>query len=167
VFVGSPDLSWHGIDELVALATRRPEWTFDVIGPSAPNHAGPGNVRYLGFLEPAAYQGVLDRSDVALSTLALYRKQMAEACPLKAREYLARGLPVLGAYHDTDFPAGAPFLCELPACANSLRDNWRTVDAFVHRMRGYNVSPADVASIDSRAKEEVRLEFFASVSTKT
>ena len=162
VFVGSPDLPWHGVEDLISFARRRPEWTFELVGPSAPASSPPRNVAFLGFLEPQDYLQVLDRSDVAISTLGLYRKNMTEACPLKAREYLARGLPVISGYHDTDFPHGAAFLCELPAGPDSLVRNVATVDKFVDAMRGYQVAHADVAQIDSRAKEDARLSYFES-----
>lgn len=40
--------------------------------------------------------------NLGLSTLALYRKQMQQACSLKTREYMARGLPFVLGYDDPD-----------------------------------------------------------------
>lgn len=40
---------------------------------------------------------------VCIGTLALHRKNMTEASPLKTREYLAHGFPVIIGYKDTAF----------------------------------------------------------------
>ena len=40
--------------------------------------------------------------NLAISCLALSKKNMKEACPLKSREYIIRGIPFIYAYKDTD-----------------------------------------------------------------
>lgn len=52
---------------------------------------------------------------VAVSTLSLFKKNMREACPLKTREYVARGLPFVYAYDDPDIPDNVEFALKLPA----------------------------------------------------
>jgi len=60
---------------------------------------------------------VLDRyfreAHVAISSLALYEKNMKEACPLKSREYIARGIPFVYAYDDSDLNGDEAFALKL------------------------------------------------------
>ncbi len=55
-----------------------------------------------GFLDRAGVMDVLMKTDVACGSLALHRNNMQEASPLKVREALAYGIPVLLGYKDTD-----------------------------------------------------------------
>lgn len=42
--------------------------------------------------------------DLGLTSFALFRKGMTQACTLKTREYLAMGLPVCSGHEDPAFP---------------------------------------------------------------
>jgi len=44
----------------------------------------------------------INKMHLGVGTLELYKKDMEEACALKTREYLSKGLPVLIGYHDPD-----------------------------------------------------------------
>lgn len=55
----------------------------------------------------------LRQAHVAISSLALYKKNMKEACPLKSREYIARGLPFVYAYDDNDLEGDEDFALKL------------------------------------------------------
>ena len=103
-FIATPGYSWHGVDHLVQLALQCPDLVIDVVGYDRIENVVvvPGNIHLHGYLSAAAYKKVLADADVAVSTLALYRKKMEEASPLKVRECLAYGLPSILAYVDTD-----------------------------------------------------------------
>jgi len=60
-----------------------------------------------------ALDGHLRQAHVAISSLALYKKNMKEACPLKSREYIARGLPFVYAYDDNDLEGDEDFALKL------------------------------------------------------
>jgi glycosyltransferase involved in cell wall biosynthesis len=47
--------------------------------------------------------------NLAISSLGIHRNNMKEACPLKTREYTARGIPFIIAYKDTDLLDNLPF----------------------------------------------------------
>lgn len=68
----------------------------------------PGQVVLHGTLGQPALRQLFSQMHLALSTLALHRKQMTEACPIKSREYMAHGLPFVAAYDDPDIPPDAP-----------------------------------------------------------
>jgi hypothetical protein len=90
----------------------------------------------------------------------MHRNRLNEASPLKTREYLAAGIPVLMAYRDTDFLHGAPFLLELPNEEDNVFPNLEHIDRFVHQMRGVTVPRRDVAHLDWAHKEPARLALF-------
>jgi glycosyltransferase involved in cell wall biosynthesis len=166
VFLGSSGQRWHGVDKIAALAQRLTDVQFDIIGyrPEAVNFPVAPNMTVHRPLPRSEYEPLLARADLAIGTLALHRKNMREACPLKVREYLAYGLPVVIAYEDTDFVGETPwFLLRIPneelnavECASEIRD-------FLERVRGRRVPRADVAErIGAQEKERRRLAFMAS-----
>lgn len=160
VFLGEP-APWQGADKLVELARLLPDVDVEVIGYSAVAlPAAPGNVTCHGVLTREEFEPILARSDAAVGTLALHRKEMNEASPLKLREYLAYGLPAVVAYDDTDFPAPTPFLLRLRNAEDSIRlDSAQRVREFVASWRGRRVARDAIAHLDIRLKEAERLEF--------
>ena len=91
---------------------------------------------------------------------------MREACPLKVREYLGYGLPVVVAYRDTDFSDVAPwFLLELPNAEDNAVAGVDRIRAFVDAVRGRRVTRSEVeARIGTAAKETRRLALLAAVA---
>jgi glycosyltransferase involved in cell wall biosynthesis len=164
LFVGSSDLPWHGIDQILDFAATKPDWRFHLVGVRGPSTTGLLNVETHGPLTPGAIAGVAARCDIGIGTLALYRKGMQEATPLKVREYLALGLPVVGAYLDTDIPTDAPYFLRLPNEPGALVSHQSQVEDFVHAWKGRRVARTAVLQIDSRVKEAERLSFFSEVA---
>jgi glycosyltransferase involved in cell wall biosynthesis len=160
VFVGAPNLSFHGLDKIERLARHFPAWTFDIIGPGNDelNLEHP-NLRAHGLLDPADYLPILARADIAIGPLAMYRKEMAEASPLKVAEYLAYGIPVVIGYADTRFPSGAPFLLQIPNTEDNIERSLERINEFVLAWMGRRVDRQAIASIDSRLIERRRLDF--------
>jgi hypothetical protein len=90
----------------------------------------PGQVVAHGPMSRAELAAVAQEVHGAVSTLALHRKGMTEACPIKSREYLARGLPLVAAYRDPDVPAELPGILTVPAAEDpvdilALGSAWR------------------------------------------
>ncbi|AWB46408.1 hypothetical protein DCC85_21055 [Paenibacillus sp. CAA11] len=168
IFLGSPGQSWHGVDELAALAKARPDWQFDIVGvgPEELGHPAPANMVFHGVLSRTEYQPLLDQADVAVGTLALYRKHMKEASPLKVREYLANGLPVIAAYQETDFAVPVPFLLELPNEPGSTGRCLREIDAFVEAWRGRRIEPEEVQHLDTSVKEAARTVYMQQIADR-
>jgi hypothetical protein len=102
----------------------------------------------------------LARADVGIGTLALHRKQLHEASPLKVREYLAVGLPVLYAYEDPDADVLGKGVLRIANSETNVDDEIDRVDAFVQAARGQRIPREAVAHIDYTAKEGQRLELF-------
>jgi hypothetical protein len=166
VLIGNTGTPWHGLDRLGELARLLPGMDFVVIGCTAadytdcdPTRQPPDNLQLLGMLPRQDYLPLLSQATAAFGTLGLYRKQMDEACPLKVREYLTLGLPVIGAYRDTDIPADADYFLRLPNDAESLAP-WRDrIAAFIEHWRGRRVPRSAIAHLDVSVKEAQRLAF--------
>lgn len=161
-FLHGADVVWQGVDKLLSMARTMPECDFELIGMQSPLRDLPSNVELHGILSRAEYEPLLARCDAAIGTLALHRKGMDESPPLKVREYLAYGLPVIIAYEDTDFIGMNPwFLLRLPNTESNVSDHIEDIRAFVESVRGRRVPREAIADlIGSDRKEAARLEFF-------
>ena len=160
VFLGAPHTPWHGVDKILRIAAHFPAWRFDLVGPG-PAEVGshPPNVHVHGLLDRADYLPILAGADVALGALALHRLELSEASPLKVAEYLASGLPAITSYTDTRFPAGAPFLLQIPNTEDNVESSLTRIADFVTSWMGRRVDRAAVAGMDARVIERRRLDF--------
>jgi hypothetical protein len=168
VFVGHPHSPWHGLEHLAELAGAFHSWQIDVVGPARDELSeAPGNIQFHGSLSPDAVAPLLARADVAIGTLGLYRKHMEEASPLKVREYLARGIPTILGYHDTDFPDSATFLLQVPNTPDGVRGSLAAIESFVDAARGTRVPRERVDHLDVTHKEAARLPFLERFATRS
>jgi hypothetical protein len=166
VFIGNPGYPWHGVDKLVELARLVPEIELDIIGyRELPEFEPlPANIKLHGYLDLQDYQSVLLGADVAVSSLALHRIQLEEASPLKSRECLAFGLPLVIAYIDTDLnDMQNDFLLKIPNKQDNIRTHASAIRDFAYRMRGARVPRDLITSIDLTSKETGRIEFFEEI----
>ncbi len=163
VFIASPGLSWHGLDQLFELARIFPPWGFHVIGPKAPPRGIPKNVKFYGELSEDQYRPVLQKADFGIGSLASHRKKMSEACPLKVREYLAYGLPVILRDSDTDFPKEPWFVLRLPEETQRMADYAPIIRDFVQSAQSRRVRRLEIAHLDVKYKEKLRLDFFQKI----
>ncbi|MGQ9574462.1 MAG: glycosyltransferase family 4 protein [Thermoguttaceae bacterium] len=162
VFVGQRGCPWHGVDKVALLARAQPDWEFRLVGP-APEDLGtpvPANVVLYGSLDGAPCRELLRACDCAVGTLALHRNRMHEASPLKTREYLAYGLPVIIGYQDTDFPRGADFLLQVPNTETGLSEALPGIRRFVAAWKGRRVPREAIRHLGSDVKERRRVAFF-------
>ena len=164
VFVGTGDVAWHGVDKVGRLAALRPDWQFDIVGVARPAAFDVPNVTWHPSLDRPRLLEVMARADVGIGTLALHRKDLDEGSPLKVREYLAVGLPVLYGYHDPDADDLGPYVLRIDNTETSIDDAIDRIDAFVCGARGMRVPRASVAHIDAAVKEGQRLALFADVA---
>jgi glycosyltransferase involved in cell wall biosynthesis len=113
---------WHGLDRALDLM-ERPEmarFRLHVVGTGPPvdelasRIERAPNATWEGNLEGAALDRLIQSCDLALGALALHRKGMTEACPIKVRQYLSLGVPVVFAHSDPDLPGDLPFVLRVP-----------------------------------------------------
>ena len=163
-FVGTPNQPWHGVSELVEFARVNPDIHIEVVGISAV--ATTPNINFHGMLSSADYRKIAARCIAGVGTLNLSAKEMREASPLKVREYLALGLPVILKYRDTDLDPSSAFVLQLPDDGRVLSDFSMEIRAFLDRWSDKRVSHSQIRNLDVSFKEEMRLEFFNEVVRK-
>ena len=167
VFIGNPGYVWHGVDKLVALMRLHPDLQLDIVGYDAlPGlEPLPDNITLHGYLALAEYRKVLSCADVAISSLALHRVQLEEASPLKSRECLAFGIPLVVAYVDTDLDSlNCDFLLKISNKEDNIQTHATGIRDFAYRMRGRRVDRDMIAPlIGATSKERSRLSFFEKI----
>jgi hypothetical protein len=151
---------WIGLDKVVTLATALPGIDVHLVGRVDAN-GFPPNVRAHGAMTRQAYREVLAQADFGIGPLALHRTDLSEASPLKVREYLLHGLPVLIAHRDTDFlDADVWFLGRLANREDNVASAVADIDAWAHAVRGRRVQADEVVGrIGIDGKEAARLAF--------
>jgi len=170
-FIGSPNQSWHGLDKLARFSEILPGSTLHIIGPSKEEclelwGGDQDNVVFHGYLAANAANELVATIDVGISTLALHRNKMEEACPLKSRQYLAQGIPIIGASLDPDILGTEEFYLQLPNMEDNIRECSEKVIEFVNFCFG-NCRLRKVAkefalnSLDRQSKEKKRVAFFS------
>lgn len=166
-FIGTPGYSWHGVDKIIRFARIFPQWTFDIVGYCGGDFAEkiPCNVKLWGKLDEAEFAKVAQQCDVAIGTLALHRKDMFEACPLKVREYLGLGLPTIIGYKDTDNLEDLPFVLPIPNQEDSIEIAKDQIQAFVSKWMGREIDRSLTDRLKVERKEEERLGFFERVAS--
>lgn len=165
VFIGNVS-HWHGLDKLINLARQTVgKLEFDVIGCNeAPEYAC-SNVYFHGYLSRDEYVRVFSRATVGIDGLALYRKDMNEACALKIREYLACGLPIILAAEDTALiGVQRDWLLRIGNFEENVSDHIKEIVDFAYRCRGIRVSHDESKEyIAASYVEERRFQFLSSL----
>ncbi|MBL7766126.1 MAG: glycosyltransferase [Chitinophagaceae bacterium] len=67
-------------------------------------------VTFTGYLTGEALSNIYEEGDLALGSLAAFRKNVLQDSSFKAREYCARGIPFVLTIKDVDFPETLPFV---------------------------------------------------------
>lgn len=165
--VGSPGMDWHGVDKLLRLANEYPDLQIHIVGYSNDDlsQPPPENVTLHGYLQPNQVKQVLIKTDAAFGTLALHRKNMKEASPLKVREALAHGIPVILAYQDTDLQTiKSDLFLFLPNTPDNVSRHGKLIRDFAFRVQGKRVDRELLRPLINRYdKEKSRLAFFEQV----
>ncbi|WP_440054176.1 glycosyltransferase [Pseudoalteromonas sp. T1lg65] len=110
---------WHGYDRLLKAIAKleqqpsAPQLQLTIVGEGealeplkslAKALNIDNKVVFTGFLSGAKLDAQFSHAHIGVASLGLYRIGLEEASVLKTREYVARGLSVIGAAHDPDFP---------------------------------------------------------------
>lgn len=161
VLIGYAKHPWAGMDKFVALARALPEFDFVVIGAALD---GPSNLRCHPSLRQADADAVMSGCTVGVGPLGCHRRGIVEASPLKVRNYLALGLPVIQACEDTDLGDADSCVLQLPNVEDNVLPNVDAIRAFVQRAfedRSLSEQAHALAHgrLSLRAKERTRLAF--------
>lgn len=116
--------NWHGYDRLIrALAVINEQAlpykvSFTIVGDGHERPALETLVKQLGLEDQVIFTGMLtgkkldevfSDKHIGVASLGLYRIGLEEASVLKTREYIARGLPVIGVGEDPDFEKSSQY----------------------------------------------------------
>lgn len=112
LFVASHFFNWHGLDQVISAASSCAEdFKLHLVGNLDPDDqalaALDDRIVLHGHKDSDYIDRLTARCWIGLSSFALDRKGMAEACTLKVRQYLKAGLPVYAGHRDVfeaDFP---------------------------------------------------------------
>lgn len=166
IFTATPGYYWHGVEKLITLAKNHPDLIIEVAGyDHIPGITDiPNNLKLLGYLQGVEYKQALARADISLGTLALHRKGMQEACPLKTREYLAYGIPMVIPYIDSDLhDLDSDCLLKIPNTEDNIQTHGKIIRDFAYQMRGKRVNRAQISKLDDTQKEIERIAFFQKI----
>lgn len=124
LFVASHFSPWHGLDRLIdASADSRADYVVHLVGKvgAADLKKASMDPRFVlhGSLGDEQILKLSEQCWIGLSSLAVDRNNLREACTLKAREYLMLGLPVYGGYQEV-FAKDFRFYKQGPACMEPI-----------------------------------------------
>lgn len=151
LFVASGFSAWHGLDRLLAsMKHSAGRFVLHLVGTVGDDDRAVAKldprIRMHGRLSSEAISQLAAQCDVGLSSFALDRQQMSEACTLKVREYLMLGLPVYAGYREV-LPDDFPYYRRGPADVEAIV-------RFAQDMRAVSRQTVSVAArphIDKRA----------------
>lgn len=125
MLIGSA-VSWHGQDRVIrGLADYRGGVRISLVIVGSSSARDVQLVEDLGVQDLVEFVGVstgpaldllFDRAHLGVASLAIHRKGLTQAAPLKTREYAARGLPIILGYRDPDLDDAFHDVClQVPA----------------------------------------------------
>lgn len=139
---------WHGYDRIIeglkVYYAKNPdvEVIFDIGGNGSEiprlkelvsSYKLSENVIFHGFVSGEELTKLFEQTHVGVGSFGMHRIGVADGqtSTLKTREYAARGLPIALGHQDRGFPAGFPYLLELPADESPV-DIQRIVDFYLN-----------------------------------
>ena len=130
LFIASEFFPWHGLDRLLDSVQKSSDlFHLDLVGRLCERDRlraeKDSRIRVHGYLGIDKIRELIAKADVGLSSFALDRNKMHEACTLKVREYLSMGLPVYAEHKDV-FPEEFAFFkygkCDVAAIIKYAMD---------------------------------------------
>jgi len=170
-FSGTAGQNWHGIEKIVPFFEKTKDIHLHVVG--IPGHSS-SNITYYGQVNSEKNLEILSLCHVCISTLALHRKSMQEASPLKSREYISLGKRFIYAYTDSDLDEIAylrpDLFLKLPNTEENVFNNWEIIYSFIKQPLTLEVSE-EIKKIGQEKlifeqKEKLRTSFFKLIVEK-
>jgi hypothetical protein len=168
IFLCSSNYPWSGVDRIERIAQFTSQITYHIVGINKSIKASNyGNIIYHGRQDYKDYIKLCRKCDAGIGTMALYRKKMNEACPLKTREYISMGLPVIIAYNDTMFLGldRLPWwVLVLPNDSSANKQIGKKIEDFLISLSGRRIPIEDILRFSNFSSiEEMRLSFLSSI----
>jgi hypothetical protein len=157
--VGS-DQPWQGVDRFLALAALCPDFDFHLVGDVSTNTPCSTNVHMHGVVTHRALEQLHGAMDVGVGNLALERIDRRRASPLKVREYIRQGLPIILAHNDPDLDFPDESILNLGLTREITPTLAARVGEFVLSVLGKTCTAAVANAVNLEAKETARVAFF-------
>lgn len=124
LFIASYFADWHGLDLLLKdLCNNHSSFILHVVGKTSEYQRSLANndkrIVFHGHMSKKEINELASFCTLGLSSFALHRQNMIEACTLKVREYLALGLPVYSGHRDI-FPSDFEYYYYGPPSFNEI-----------------------------------------------
>lgn len=121
LFIGS-GRSWHGCDQIINLIQPYKDLGLIIIGPYQ-NTTSPQHL-FIDQITTNELEHIIDYCDFGISNFCWDMLDISEGSPLKSRQYLCNGLPILTYYHDcaADFDALKPYIFNQKTNKNAIND---------------------------------------------
>lgn len=132
VFIGTPNTPWNGIERILRSFTQsknRDKFNLHIIGYENDFNINEENIKFYGYVnDEKEINKIIDKCDIGIGTMALFKKGMNEAAPLKVRKYLQRRIPIIIGYNDTDISEELPFVFRVEN--NDTLINFNDIESF-------------------------------------
>ena len=167
IFIGTPGMPWHGVDKLINFGENNSDIQISIVGISRDSILKnvPENVKFHGYKTGQDFEDLLKSADAAIGSMSLHVNHMNEAAPLKIRDCVARGIPRILPYKDTDLhDLNCSEILNIPNNPHNLMTNNEIIREFIFAMRGKRIARDVVYNrLDLSIKEKARIEFFQSI----
>lgn len=122
IFTGN-GYPWHGLNEIVDILRNRTDIELIVAGPYTSDNM-PEHIHLMGKMNISTLYTLYDLCDFAISTFRWDMLHITQGSPLKTREYLCMGLPILVHYYDCamDFDTLKPYIFNYQESPSALDD---------------------------------------------
>jgi hypothetical protein len=170
--VGQPYV-WSGLDRFSRLAEQLPDIDWVVACPKSAladvTSAAGQSVIVRGTRSTAEYYDEVRSWTVAIGTMALERKGLTSATPLKVRDYVGLGVPTVLPYWDDDLgPVSDPLLANLAAKNQaSASVSPEFLKDFADSAKGQNLRLSTSAVVSIESIETRRVHFFRDILRET
>ena len=170
IFIGTPGMAWHGLDELIRFAEINPDIVIDVVGSEQQDMRNPipSNMNLFGYQQGLSLERILANADAAIGSISLHLNKMKEASPFKIRDCAGRGIPCILPYTDTDLSkVQSEAILQIPNTPDNLVKHSKLIRDFIFAMRGQRLERDLIADrIDIRRKEQERVAFFQKIANQ-
>ena len=165
IFLAGDNFSWNGIPILQSIVNALPNFEIDVYGISSEN-SEKDRIHFFDYISKEDLELRMPEYLAGVATLELDKIGLNEAAPLKTREYLLRGLPVIGRFTDSGLANDFPFFFKinLDPKSKEVLNRMALLD-FIEVCRNQVINKSELASIDVEKVEVSRITYIREIIT--
>tara|TARA_A100001015_G_scaffold314778_1_gene425000 strand:+ start:3022 stop:4050 length:1029 start_codon:yes stop_codon:yes gene_type:complete len=121
IFIGS-GRPWHGLDKIISLFNNKINCGIIIIGPYEPINSK--QFFYIPYANSSTIEKLITYSDFGISNFNWKLININVGSPLKSRQYLCNGLPILTNYKDSaeDYKILKPYIFNIQENSNAISD---------------------------------------------